>query len=54
MCTVESTLWSTGEHGDGRGSRPGQHPGSCGDRASVLVTPVGVAVSSVEGTVLRA
>ena len=54
MSTVENTLWRTGERGAGRDSCPGRRPRSCGDRASVLVTPMGVVVSSVEGTILHA
>ena len=40
-------------HGVGRGSRPGCHPWSCGDRAGVLSTPAGGMVIAVGCSVLQ-
>ena len=40
-------------YGAGRGSCPGRLPGLCGDRAGILMAPVGVVAFPVEGTVLH-
>ena len=41
-------------YGAGRGSRPGHHPWSCGDRAGVLAAPAGSMVVAVRDTGLQA
>ena len=51
--TSESTLWSTGSIALGVAVVLGS-PWPCGDRAGVLVTPVGVVVVAVEGTIPHA